>query len=341
MGVTTGISILLGVATVGLLAWIFWPGTGLRARTTCFSDVQKIAMEDALRYLYTLHGDREAVSLDAVSRASGIPIYMLRAAVGELIARGMARGSVEEGVRLTPDGRTRALALLRAHRLWEQYLLEEEDMPLDQVHRAADMREHEISAAELEELSEHLGHPKHDPHGEPIPDASGAMEEVEGVLLGTWPVGKTAEVVQIEDEPQALVDQIVAMGLTPGSQLQVLQKTPKRLLVESAHRQHVIARSLADQIVVNEAPAQAVPLSSLEVGEKGRVKEVRETGRMLRRLLDMGLVPGAMVEVSRKAPLGDPVEYRVMGSSVSLRRDLASRVLVEPLDGAEGVGGVA
>ncbi len=341
MSAITLLAALLSAAVLGLLAWIFWPGRGLWARTTCFSDVQKIAMEDTLRYLYTLHGDRERVSLEALSRASGIPIYMLRSAVDELIARGMARGSVEKGVRLTPDGRTRALALLRAHRLWEQYLLQEEDMPLDQVHRAAHVREHELSAEELEELARRLGHPRRDPHGEPIPDASGEMEEVEGVPLGSWPVGKAAEVVQIEDEPQALVDQIVAMGLTPGSQLEVLQRTPKRLLVESAHRQHVIAASLADQIMVNEAPPQAVPLSSLEVGERGKVVEVRETGKLLRRLLDMGLVPGATVEVSRKAPLGDPVEYRVMGAFVSLRRDLASRVLVEPLDGAEGTGGAA
>ncbi len=327
----TTVLVLPVLVAAGLLLWIFWPGEGLWAKSAGYANVQKIAMEDALRYLYTLHGDRDLTSLDALSRVSGIPVYMLRSAIGNLMARGLARGSVEKGVMLTPDGRTRALALLRAHRLWEQYLLEEKDVPLDQVHRDADMREHEITAAEMEELARRLGNPKRDPHGEPIPDASGAVEEVNGTPLGSWPVGKPAEVVQIEDEPQVLVDQIVAMGLTPGSRLEILQKTPKRLLVESDSRQHVLALSLADRIVVGEAPPRAVPLSSLDVGQKGKVKDVRETGKMLRRLLDMGLVPGAVVEVNRKAPLGDPVEYWVMGSSVSLRRALAARVLVEPL----------
>jgi ferrous iron transport protein A len=57
---------------------------------------------------------------------------------------------------------------------------------------------------------------------------------------------------------------------------------------------------------------------------------------MLRRMLDMGFVPGTVVEVARKAPLGDPVEYKVMNSSVSLRNDLASKVLVRPIEESEG-----
>ncbi len=328
--------LLLSGFSVALLLWIFWPEKGLWSQRRKIAKARKVAMEDALKHLYAVHGDREFVDMPSLSRVSGVPLYLLYPAMESLKERNFVKERTGEGVRLTEEGTKRALDLIRAHRLLEQYLAEEENMPLNQVHELADLREHEVSREEVERMAEELGNPTHDPHGAPIPDAEGHLESPSGIPLSKWPIGERAEVVQIEDEPKALVDQLVAMGLTPGSHLEILRKTPGRLLVESAGRRHVLATSMADQMLVEKAPEELVPLSSLNVGEKGVVQEIKESGKMLRRMLDMGLVPGAVVEVARKAPLGDPVEYRVMNSSISLRNDLASKVLVKPLQESEG-----
>jgi ferrous iron transport protein A len=67
------------------------------------------------------------------------------------------------------------------------------------------------------------------------------------------------------------------------------------------------------------------------VGDVGRVAGFQAGGGTYRRkLLAMGLTPGAMLEVVRIAPLGDPVEVRVRGTSVSLRRDEAAVIELEP-----------
>jgi len=75
-----------------------------------------------------------------------------------------------------------------------------------------------------------------------------------------------------------------------------------------------------------------VTLKELKVGERARVAGFTEGGRAYRRkLLAMGLTPGIEIRVVRVAPLGDPVEIRVRGSSVSLRKDEAAALQVEQI----------
>ncbi len=71
-------------------------------------------------------------------------------------------------------------------------------------------------------------------------------------------------------------------------------------------------------------------LKDLSVGDRGRVTGYAEGGRAYRKkLLSMGLTPGIELEVVRFAPMGDPVEIRVRGTSVSLRKDEAETLQVE------------
>ena len=71
------------------------------------------------------------------------------------------------------------------------------------------------------------------------------------------------------------------------------------------------------------------PLNELRPEEKGRIIKVGGRGRMRQRLLDMGMVSGALVELKRVAPLGDPVQIRVMGYDLALRKEEAKNIQVE------------
>ncbi len=70
-------------------------------------------------------------------------------------------------------------------------------------------------------------------------------------------------------------------------------------------------------------------LSELNPGEYGIVKGVSGRGALHRRLLSMGLLPGAIVRVVRKSPLGDPIEYEIRGFFISLRKQEAGQVEVD------------
>ena len=73
-------------------------------------------------------------------------------------------------------------------------------------------------------------------------------------------------------------------------------------------------------------------LDQLQVGSKGRIAGFSELETSFRRkLLALGLIPGAQVEVLRVAPMGDPIQVKLRGSTVSLRRSEAKTSLVEAL----------
>lgn len=70
-------------------------------------------------------------------------------------------------------------------------------------------------------------------------------------------------------------------------------------------------------------------LSELKPKEKGRVVKVAGKGGVYRRILDMGVVSGTVVEVERVAPLGDPIQIKVKGYNLTLRKEEASNIQVE------------
>ncbi len=82
--------------------------------------------------------------------------------------------------------------------------------------------------------------------------------------------------------------------------------------------------------VLNPNPTTfAQTLDQLRPGQKGRVKRVRGEGLLRRRLMDMGMVAGVEVEMLKTAPLGDPIEYRLCGYHLSLRKNEARCIELE------------
>ena len=70
-------------------------------------------------------------------------------------------------------------------------------------------------------------------------------------------------------------------------------------------------------------------LDELIVGETGLIKSIEGEGKIRRRLFDMGVTPGASVYLRKKAPLGDPLQIEVRGYSLSIRKEIASKIEVE------------
>jgi ferrous iron transport protein A len=84
-----------------------------------------------------------------------------------------------------------------------------------------------------------------------------------------------------------------------------------------------------------ELPGTPVTLEKVPPPARCRVVSVLSRGPLRKRLLAMGFVPGTGIEVLRAAPLGDPVEYRVKGYCLSLRREEAKLVSVTIAEGGE------
>ena len=70
-------------------------------------------------------------------------------------------------------------------------------------------------------------------------------------------------------------------------------------------------------------------LRELKPGQIGKVIKISGSGSVHRRILDMGIVKGAEIEVERVAPLGDPIEVKIKGYHLSLRKEEAANIFVE------------
>jgi DtxR family Mn-dependent transcriptional regulator len=241
---------------------------------------------------------------------------------------------------LTARGRDSALHILRAHRLWERYLAEETGYVEAEWHDRAERHEHHISTDDADNLSVHLGNPTHDPHGDPIPTAGGALVYHEGSPLSNQASGERLRVVHLEDEPEAVYAQLVALGLHPGMEVQLLESGPTRIRLWAAGDEHVIAPVLAANISVLPviAPERADAdegelLADLRHGQSGRVLGISPKCRGLerRRLLDLGVLPGTVITAEMRSPSGDPTAYRIRDAVIGLRAEQAGMINVAPI----------
>jgi len=294
-----------------------------------------VEREDAVKEIYKLQRGGSTVEAEALARAMGVSVEMAENLIETLVAFAWAEGDVSAGIRLTTPGQERAQELIRSHRLWERYLVDREGMPLEAVHVEAHRREHETTPDEAAELDAELGHPAWCPHGYAIPDPGRQVPPPAGVLLATCTPGNRLRILDVDDEPPVLLAQLVAMGLKPGVEVEVIERQPEYLRVKVNGNILPLTTAAAGRVHVVPVPVLPVPLGELPVGSRAMVTEVKGGGKQQRRMLDMGLVPGAEVTVIRTAPLGDPVEYRIKATAIAMRRSDASSILVEEIQTSE------
>jgi DtxR family Mn-dependent transcriptional regulator len=127
------------------------------------------------------------------------------------------------GVSLTGRGRAEALRLVRRHRLIETFLLEHLGYTRQEVHEEAERLEHAVSDGFTERLAEFLGHPGHDPHGDPIPSADGTLAADDSFPLGEAAAGTRVRIRKVADDDATVLDYLEEQGLVPGCALEVLE----------------------------------------------------------------------------------------------------------------------
>ena len=156
------------------------------------------------------------VPMGRVASALGIVPGTATTMVKALSESGLVRYEPYGGVRLTPAGERLAALVLRRHRLIEQFLVEVMGMSWADVHEEAEHLEHAVSDRLVARMDDMLGHPSVDPHGDPIPDAEGAVAAVEGDTLLSCPLGASVRILRVLDQDAAFLRFVEQNGLKPG-----------------------------------------------------------------------------------------------------------------------------
>jgi DtxR family Mn-dependent transcriptional regulator len=331
---TAMVTALLLVLMLTLIVAAVLPGSGIAARWRRAHERRRLALvEDALKCVLAAELRGVPATPELLAGHLRLRLRPILALLTDTEARGLTR-TTDTGIALTSAGRETAVRVIRAHRLLERYFADELGMPLAAIHAAADRREHSVTVEDAAELAARLGYPTHDPHGDPIPEADGQLAPVEAIALSQQPIGYPAVIRHLEDEPPELFRQIVGAGLEPGMRIEVLDTSPTQVVIWNGDREHVLSPLAAGNVFVSPLPEPAVPtarLSSLEPGARGRVVALRSHGLTRRRLLDLGVTPGVIIERAFTSPLGEPVAYQVRGALIALRAEQAREIEIEPL----------
>ena len=80
---------------------------------------------------------------------------------------------------------------------------------------------------------------------------------------------------------------------------------------------------------------EEITLDNIKIGHSGQVTRIGIQGPLKRRLIDMGTPPGVIIKVKKTAPMGDPIEIRLRGYELSIRRSEAKNINVRPLNKEE------
>lgn len=332
-----GLALVVGLAILAVAVGLFLPERGLVARwRRSRPPTDNILRQDALKFALQREIDRQPTTREGLAERLGAGTDRSASIVTSLVDTGFLTTTAET-IQLTPDGRALAAQLLRAHRLWERHLAERTGFAEAEWHDLADREEHRLTSFEAEALARDLGQPARDPHGDPIPTALGEIAPHPGVPIRSLAPGTSARITHIEDEPPEVYREIVAAGLAVGAIVRVTEASPDHVQIQVNGDQHRLRPEVADNLAViaiaETLPAESLlgrPLDSLRPGERAVVVELspRCRGAERRRMLDLGVLPGTVIEAVMSSPGGDPTAYRIRDAMIALRRHQAHQIRI-------------
>ncbi len=199
--------------------------------------------ENYLKAIWSLSAEAGEVttshlSLQLKNKAASVTEMLKRLAQKKLI-----HYEKYKGVRLSSKGQKIAVGIVRKHRLWEVFLMQELKFNWDEVHDIAEQLEHIRSEELIERLDAFLGHPRRDPHGDPIPDIHGHFKPNKMLALDKAEPKKVYVFTGVREHSPAFLQHLTALGLRIGDELRIMERV-------------VFDNSL--KVRVNKAPSQFI-----------------------------------------------------------------------------------
>ena len=157
-----------------------------------------------------------------------------------------------QGVSLTESGTLAAKMIIRKHRLWEVFLVEKLGFSWDEVHDIAEQLEHIKSEQLIDRLDDFLGNPTEDPHGDPIPDATGRIINVDKLLLSELLVLQQGICVGVKDTSSEFLRYLDKQHISLGSRIECISKEvfDASLKIKIEGRELTISNKIASNLFV-------------------------------------------------------------------------------------------
>ncbi len=204
-------------------------------------------------FLAELRGTR--ISASELARHLGISPPGITQMANRLQEDGLVEYRPYQPMTLTREGRELAAGIIRKHRLWEMFLHKALKMGWNEVHREAEMLEHQTSETLADRIDEFLGHPAFDPHGQPIPDKQGRVRTRKDILaLSEAEPGNSYTVVGVTDKSDELMDFFTDIGLTLKSRIAVTGKISmdESVIISVKNNRTILSKTVAEHIYIQK-----------------------------------------------------------------------------------------
>ncbi|WP_442265114.1 metal-dependent transcriptional regulator [Tenacibaculum sp. ZS6-P6] len=183
--------------------------------------------ENYIKTIYHLSiGFDGGISTNAIAKQLNTKASSVTDMVKKLSEKEVVVYKKYQGVTLTDLGKKVAASIIRKHRLWEVFLVQKLNFSWDEIHEVAEQLEHIKSPKLISELDAFLGHPKQDPHGDPIPDAEGNIHQIEKKLLSVLTEGEEGVCVGVDDTSSDFLKFLDKQGIGLGNSIRIVEIEP-------------------------------------------------------------------------------------------------------------------
>ncbi|MGQ1911131.1 metal-dependent transcriptional regulator [Marinifilum sp. RC60d5] len=331
-----GVALLIGLLATIVFFWFLWPQKGGLALISRFrNNNERVLIEDALKFIFNCEYTKSSCTIHGLAGHLNITLDKASRLFNRLTELELVKVN-NQVVSITDAGRSYALRIVRIHRIWERYLADHSSISPSDWHNEADRIEHLVTEEETEKLAAKMGNPVFDPHGDPIPTIKGELPKPKGMLLSALKEGEMGRIIHLEDEPKSIYEQLAVLGLYPGLPVYVTEVSDKKITFVANDEECVLTPLFAGNITVEKTVDELtkIPkhdlLSSLKIGEQAEIMGISPNcrGQQRRRLMDLGIVPGSSISAVMRSASGDPVGYRVMGTTIGIRKQHADQVFI-------------
>ncbi len=164
------------------------------------------AEEDYLKAIYSLTVEKniDMIKSNELVNHFGFTDQTVNEMIKKMVSKKLLNFQPYKGISLTSKGKKEAVRMVRAHRIWEVFLVEKFGFDWSDVHDDAELLEHSSSDRVIEALAKYLDYPTHCQHGNPIPDQNGHIEKVSILSLAELSDNVKFKVVRVIDQKEFL-----------------------------------------------------------------------------------------------------------------------------------------
>jgi DtxR family Mn-dependent transcriptional regulator len=212
--------------------------------------------ESAEMYLKTvaeLSDTEQVVPVTALAQQLSISTVSASEMVHKLQERGLVEHQPYKGVRLTELGARRANEVLRRHRLWECFLVDQLGLSWGKAYEFACKLEHATDEEVVDALYEHLDSPETCPHGNPIPGPDGIMNLEQGISLSHLLPGQEGLILRVQEPSAEILSYLEEKRIKPGDRVCVDSIEPLEgpLTLDIGDQRITLGRNVAQHIIVS------------------------------------------------------------------------------------------